>query len=90
MNTGERVEFYTTTCNGLSEVIGETRYRARHLRGLGKIWIRNMSWGWATERLIKLYGSTWQPGAGTGQPGTYRLSSAVTPSLRSLGPWDTH
>lgn len=90
MTTGERFEFYTTNCNGLSEVIGELRYRTRKLRGLGKVWIRNMSCGWATERPIKLYGSIWRPATVAGQPGTFRLSSAPVPAVRNLGPWETH
>lgn len=90
MNTGESMEFYVTTANGMSELIGEVRRRARHLRGLGKVWIRNTSWGWATERPLKLYGSAWPSGLRQGQPGVRTPGSATTPRVRNLGPWDVH
>lgn len=90
MNSGESLEFYTASANGLTEVIGEVRRRARHLHGLGKVWIRNTSCGWATERPLRLYGSSWTPGVGSNASGTYRLTTAITPRVRNLGPWDTH
>ena len=90
MNTGETVEFYTTMADGLSEVIGEVRQRARHLRGLGKVWIRNTSCGWATERPLRLYGSSWTPTPSSASA-TYRLTSDTNVRRqRNLGPWDTH
>ena len=90
MNSGETIEFYTLSANGLTEVLGEVRRRARHLRGLGKVWIRNTSCGWATERPLRLYGSSWTPPTGRNTEGLYRLTSAMTPRVRNLGPWDTH
>lgn len=91
MTTGESMEFYVTTANGMSELLGEVRRRARHLCGLGKIWIRNMSWGWSTDRPIRLYGSNWPSPAGSRYTAVSpSISERPMPARHHLGPWDTH
>ena len=89
MMSGETLEFVLTTVCGISEVIGEVRRRARHLCGLATLWIRNISWGWATQRPLRLYGSKWNPDAPDGQR-RYSLTSTVAAPVRLTGPWDTH
>ena len=87
--SGETLEFVLTTVCGMSEVIGEVRRRARHLCGLATLWIRNISWGWATQRPLRLYGSKWDPDAPEGKR-RYSLTSAMPAPVRLTGPWDTH
>lgn len=55
---GEKVaEFMTDRVAGMAELLGELRTRTRSLRGLCRLYVRNYSRGWSSERPLMLYAS---------------------------------
>lgn len=83
------VEFVMSQINDLTELFGELRHKMRGIRGLAKLYIRNMSRGWSEERPMMFYTelpfSFRRPAEVSGAPG----SAATSPS-RMLFPWETH
>lgn len=49
------LEFMADHVNDLSELYGELRSKCRGMRGLVKLYIRNMSRGWSIERPLMFY-----------------------------------
>ena len=49
------LEFMADRVNDLSELYGELRSKCRGMRGLVKLYIRNMSRGWSIERPLMFY-----------------------------------
>ena len=47
--------FVLDTAADYSELIGAVRFRMRHLHGLARMQVRNVTRGWCTERPIMLY-----------------------------------
>ena len=48
-------EFYLSEVNDMSEIYGELRHYTRGLRGLTRLYIRNMTRGWSMEKPFMLY-----------------------------------
>ena len=47
--------FVIDTAGDYSELIGAVRFRMRHLHGLARMQVRNVTRGWCIERPIMLY-----------------------------------
>ncbi len=57
---GEKIaEFMTDRVAGMAELLGELRTRTRSLRGLCRLYVRNYSRGWSSERPLMLYASAY-------------------------------
>lgn len=79
------VEFTTTLVADMTELLGELRRRRAGTWGLTRLYVRNMSRGWADERPLMLYSNT-----NRGRGGIF--SSAASPSTGSHMPfpWEMH
>ncbi len=56
---GEKIaEFMTDHVAGMAELLGELRARTRNCRGLCRLYVRNYSRGWSSERPLMLYAAT--------------------------------
>lgn len=81
---GRAVAEFTTACvNDLTELFMELRRLTRGCRGLGHLFIRNMSRGWRIERPLMLY-------AGDRRSSSILPSYSVKASARQIMPWETH
>lgn len=49
------LEFVIEKVGSMTELLGELRTHTRELRGLCKLYVRNMSRGWSMERPLMLY-----------------------------------
>lgn len=54
-------EYVFDRVSDMTELIGELRSVASHLRGLVKLYVRNISRGWSVERPLMLYGPVCPP-----------------------------
>lgn len=81
------VEFMMSQINDLTELFGELRRQTRGIRGLAKLYIRNMSRGWSEERPMMFY--TEMPFSGRRAAVTANAVAASSGS-RMLFPWETH
>lgn len=81
---GRAVAEFTTACvNDLTELFMELRRLTRGCRGLGHLFIRNMSRGWRIERPLMLY-------AGDRRSGSIMSAYSVKAPTRQIMPWETH
>ena len=57
LNGEKMAEFMTDRVAGIAELLGELRSRTPSLRGLCRLYVRNYSRGWSSERPLMLYTS---------------------------------
>lgn len=81
----KRLELMMERVGSMTDLIGEIRYAAKGLTGLTKVFIRNHSRGWSTERPMKFY-------ADGGGPRMRKRGLAAAdvrqPERRMLFPWE--
>lgn len=73
----------------MTELTGEVRSRLRGTSGLYKVWIRNCSRGWSTDRPLMFYRHARNAVPGHCSPSTLP-GMAEGPRKRMLAPWETH
>lgn len=82
-----------TQVSDLSELTGAIRSRLLGVEGLSKVWIRNCSRGWATERPLMFYRrSRNAPTSQTDSPryASFPIGHSRQPARHMLAPWETH
>lgn len=96
------LEFMAESVGSMTELLGELRAQARKLRGLCKLYVRNMTRGWSFERPLMLYPERYPTSTGwrerlfddaeTTGPTTTTAPAATLSAARPriLNPWDTH
>lgn len=62
LNGEKTVEFMTDHVSGMAELLGELRSRTRSLKGLCRLYVRNYSRGWSSERPLMLYAAAYSHG----------------------------
>ncbi len=79
-------EFTLTEVNDLTEVIGELRHYTRGLRGLTRLYVRNVTRGWSFEQPFMLYSEARRvPGVSVTHPAAHRGGRRDIPeSIRLL------
>lgn len=55
LNGKKIAEFMTDQVDGMTKLLGELRPYTRSLRGLCRLYVRNYSRGWSSERPLMLY-----------------------------------
>lgn len=71
-------EFTLTEVNDLTEVIGELRHYTRGLRGLTRLYVRNVTRGWSFEQPFMLYSEARRvPGVSVTHPARPHIGAAV-------------
>lgn len=73
-----------TSVADMTELTGEIRTRLRDTEGLSKVWIRNCTRGWATERPLMFYRRT------RNAPTTPFNLQKEKVFHKILTPWETH
>lgn len=79
------VEFMISSVNDLTELLGELRRRSRGVKGLAKLYLRNMSRGWSCERPLMLYPSSFDTRTAAGTQ-TVAATRAATPEAYFRNP----
>lgn len=57
------LQYETRHVSDMTDLMGDVRLRAKGMKGLATVYIRNHDRGWARERRIKLYPQRTAPGA---------------------------
>lgn len=88
LNGQKIVEFMIERVGSMTELLGELRVHARKVRGLCRLYVRNMSRGWSEERPLMLYAERYPAVDGWHE----RLfeTTETQPQPRMLMPWETH
>lgn len=55
LNEKNVIEFVIDNIASMTELIGELRMMTRSLKGLAKLYVRNMTQGWCIERPFMIY-----------------------------------
>lgn len=89
---GEQIaEFMTDSVGGMTELLSELRYYARRHRGLGQLYVRNMTRGWSDQRPLMLYASRLSySGISTAQGAEKAPVETVAQRAHMPFPWETH
>lgn len=93
-NGQEIVKFMMERVSDLTEVIGEIRHYTRKYRGLCRLYIRNVTRGWAIERPLMLYPDSYHTVHGWVE---HKATAEQTPAPAAAPvqmhipfPWETH
>lgn len=62
LNGKKIAEFMTDQVDGMTKLLGELRPYTRSLRGLCRLYVRNYSRGWSSERPLMLYAAAYSHG----------------------------
>lgn len=94
------MEFVINEVSDFTELMGELRKKAKGLKGLVQLQLRNYSRGWSMEQPLMLYSSSSRPSpraAYSSAPQSQLFndyfsssSEAPKPERRMLFPWETH
>lgn len=87
------LELTVTNVASLTDLLAELRRHTRGRRGLVKMFIRNFSRGWSTERPLMLYAPAASPSPfSTTSSSSFSSSPSFTRKQpeRMLMPWETH
>lgn len=82
------VEFMINSVNDLTELLGELRRRSRGVKGLAKLYLRNMSRGWSCERPLMLYPSSFKTQPTRASISTTPDSYFRNPTRQLSFPWE--
>lgn len=76
IGAGDTIQYQTRNVSDMTDLIGDLRTRAKGLRGLAVVTVRNHDRGWTRERRIMLYPER-----------TYTPARSVT-AARQMMPWE--
>lgn len=82
------LEFMIEKVGSMTELLGELRAHTRELRGLCRLYVRNMSRGWSMERPLMLYPEVYPTPSGWRER-SFAPAPHTAPQ-RCIQPWETH